>query len=163
MNDSFKTYKIVSTILMICMVLFFSCRKVKMKDEKEVLIGTWEIYAINGSGFSSSGLTLIISKSGLVDLIGGSENLNEEGRFVKMRKAEDPTFEAAIEPQILLFFKININRKKIGSNVEKLSSFHWLRYYNGGYDASGNFVPGEGIDLIPTSGTVTGTYRFLRK
>lgn len=158
----FKKYKIFAAILMICLVFLFSCRKVKMKDEKEVLVGTWQISTscnvTTGCSANSTGLTLIIYKNGLVEMKGGSTNLKEQGRFVKMKLIDDPVVPTPVSPGINYFYEIKIKKKNWSSKAENLITYHGLRYSNGYFDTSGNFVAFEQLFLYKAS---NGTPNYL--
>jgi hypothetical protein len=156
-------------IALICvMTLFFSCRKVKMKDEKKVLIGDWILFESCGAPNGCIGISPLageivkIEKNGDITLfVRGSTQA--EGRIKRMKLTDDPLLPNPVTPQVNYYYEIEIKKLCRKSNADQLIPLNRLRYSNGYFDSSSNFIVFEQIFLIKKTGDVIDWYWTLKR
>lgn len=151
---------------MILSIFTFSCRKVKMKDEKEKLVGTWIIKTScnesTGCDNNNTGITVIVYKNGLIDKTGGSLNLNEHGRFVKMKEKADPSIQVT-SPMLTNFYEVKIRKSSWNDSCEELKELKSIRYSNGYFNSSGVFVQEEELFLCKEPEGAPNYSIYIRK
>lgn len=156
-----KKSDILQIVLGFLLLFTSSCRKVEMKDEKELLVGNWVIKTSCSSiGCSDNGgIYVTISQNGLITKKGGSLNLDEHGRIVKMKKIENPDYSNGPSPMVSYFYKVKIKKESLGDSADELKKIVSIGYSNGYLNSAQVFIPEERLYLcLSLSGNFNSTY-----
>lgn len=152
--------------LIIIVLLIFSCRKEKLKDEKEkLLVGTWWLYITCneklGCVYASAQNYVIVYKNGTIEHYDQPNDKTYKARITNLEWVPDPVNKS---PQVSYLFKATIKDKSMFNNAGRMSSYNYIRWTNGYFISAFRFEQHETIGFMKKSqGGSIGDQYFLKQ